>query len=330
MTTSIVSTFPPDRCGIADYTDNLCKLLGKTDRVKHVHVKPGGSLNPFYYLLLALESAQGADSINVQYESSFFGTLKLKLWFSGLYTGLYYRLISGLVPREAITSTVHEVQDNHKYHGLVGKAHRWYYRHVYNPVLSMSGHVCVHSRRALNLLSEYGDTSNVTITPYPLYQNVHPIDNGEAKNSLGLSGKKVLLLFGYIDRGKGHTVALDALKNMPDDVILYVAGGERERGYLEVLNRYAASLGVWGQVWFHGFVNETDLDMVFSAADIILLPYSDSMQSSVLYRALSYGKPVVASDIESFKEAAETYPIYLFEHGNAAMLCEAILSCLKC
>ena len=51
-----------------------------------------------------------------------------------------------------------------------------------------------------------------------------------------------------------------------------------------------------------GFISEEKLSMLFYAADAVLLPYSVSAGSGVMFDALAHGIPFIASDLGFFKE----------------------------
>jgi glycosyltransferase involved in cell wall biosynthesis len=51
-----------------------------------------------------------------------------------------------------------------------------------------------------------------------------------------------------------------------------------------------------------GFISEEELSMLFYAADAVMLPYSVSAGSGVMFDALAHGIPFLASDLGFFKE----------------------------
>jgi glycosyltransferase involved in cell wall biosynthesis len=50
------------------------------------------------------------------------------------------------------------------------------------------------------------------------------------------------------------------------------------------------------------FLNDTELSLLFHAADAVLLPYKVSSGSGVMFDALAHGLPFIASDLEFFRE----------------------------
>jgi glycosyltransferase involved in cell wall biosynthesis len=50
------------------------------------------------------------------------------------------------------------------------------------------------------------------------------------------------------------------------------------------------------------FLNDTELSLLFHAADVVLLPYKVSSGSGVMFDGLAHGLPFLASDLEFFRE----------------------------
>jgi glycosyltransferase involved in cell wall biosynthesis len=112
-------------------------------------------------------------------------------------------------------------------------------------------------------------------------------------------GQKIFLAFGYVRDGKNLDLAIRALKEVPE-ALLVVAGSVASANdksfsfYCEL----AASLGVANRCrFFEGFIADADLGKYFTAADFVLLTYSASFhsQSGVLNIAARARKPVLAS-----------------------------------
>src|SRR6476646_3891193 len=50
------------------------------------------------------------------------------------------------------------------------------------------------------------------------------------------------------------------------------------------------------------FLNDTELSVLFHAADAVLLPYKVCSGSGVMFDALAHGLPFIASNLEFFRE----------------------------
>jgi len=153
--------------------------------------------------------------------------------------------------------------------------------------------------------------ARIIIVPLACTVTPDPRDRAESKKKLGLLGKQVVTMFGYISRSKGYDMAVKAMQNpnVPRDVVLYIAGAARtleDRVYEEELKRHA-QMCLPGRVFFHGYVEDADIPVVMSATDIVLMPYYHIVQSSAVNHALAYHVPVIASGIGGFVEIAREY-----------------------
>jgi glycosyltransferase involved in cell wall biosynthesis len=76
-----------------------------------------------------------------------------------------------------------------------------------------------------------------------------------------------------------------------------------------------------------GQTSEDDVMELFRRAQIVVLPYSASTgSSSVLYQAATWGRPVVASDLNEIRKlvAESNLQVEFFKSGNVESLCRSI------
>ncbi len=136
----------------------------------------------------------------------------------------------------------------------------------------------------------------------------NPLRNREeARQELGIDdGVKAVLFFGNIRRYKGLDILLRAFRQLKDrqDVLLIVAGDcwedwrTRYQGMVEELGPRARI--------FLGYQPSSMVDLLFSSADIVVLPYLRfSAQSGVGTLALGYGCPLVVTNVGGLPELAE-------------------------
>jgi teichuronic acid biosynthesis glycosyltransferase TuaC len=95
-----------------------------------------------------------------------------------------------------------------------------------------------------------------------------------------------------IDR-KGHHLAIQALRSLPDTDLLIIGDGP-QRSALESL---AKSQGVSDRVRFLGLLDQTRLAEVYRAIDALVLASSREGWANVLLEAMACGTPVVASAV---------------------------------
>ncbi len=121
-----------------------------------------------------------------------------------------------------------------------------------------------------------------------------------------------LLFVGRLERRKGIDVLLAALPDLLArfaDVTLTVAGDDRLPNgagttYRREFERRAAG-AVAERVRFLGHVSEDELEALYDASDIVVVPSRYESFGLVLVEAMRHGKPVVASDCGGMAEVLE-------------------------
>jgi D-inositol-3-phosphate glycosyltransferase len=83
-----------------------------------------------------------------------------------------------------------------------------------------------------------------------------------------------------------------------------VAGEPKKEstGYVDAALRQMESLEPGRVTQRIEFIPDEETELYFKAADLLVLPYTHVYQSGVLFLAYSFGLPVVASDVGSFRE----------------------------
>lgn len=159
------------------------------------------------------------------------------------------------------------------------------------------------------LIADYGvDGSRITLIPFGI-NNAVPITSlteTEARKRLGLEPEnKAILFFGRITPYKGLDLLVSAFRSLhtiDSEYRLIIAGREDAcDAYWQSLRRDIAGDIEEGSIILHNrFIADEDTEIYFKAADVSILPYRDVYQSGVLFLSLSFGLPVIASDVGSF------------------------------
>jgi glycosyltransferase involved in cell wall biosynthesis len=130
-----------------------------------------------------------------------------------------------------------------------------------------------------------------------------PEDRAAARQHLGLSAEGTLLVcVGHLIERKGHHLAIEALRDLPECRLAIVGDGE-ERARLQELAR---SLGVHDRVVFAGGRPQSELKYWFSAANASLLCSSREGWANVLLESMACGTPVVATNIWGTPEVVQS------------------------
>jgi len=139
-------------------------------------------------------------------------------------------------------------------------------------------------------------------------------------------------LFGFVSYYKGHDIALEAMRLLPDDHHLVILGGSHPRavgnGLLAALQAaLAADPTLASRVRITGFLPDDEVDLYHAAADICLAPYREIelSASGAVTRPLSLGRPVIASRVRAFLDVQDAEEcLCLCEPDSAAALSEAV------
>jgi len=138
-----------------------------------------------------------------------------------------------------------------------------------------------------------------------------------------------LLFFTTLAPFKGLELLLEAFQLLHleyPNLKLTIAGTEHARfpHYARDLNeRYKNTAGIH---WL-GQIIEDEVVELFRRAKIVVLPYTASTgSSSVLYQAATWGRSVVASDLNEIRElvSESDLQVKFFKNGDVASLCDSI------
>jgi glycosyltransferase involved in cell wall biosynthesis len=150
----------------------------------------------------------------------------------------------------------------------------------------------------------------------------------EARVLQGLEKNRFyLLFFGQIKESKGLDILLEAMNLVHDpDIHLVIAGSAQDvdpQDLIESLVEPDVQIRIH---LHHRYISDQERDSWFKACDAMILPYRRIYNSGVLMMALSYGKTVIASDLQANREIIQNgVNGYLFENGNAHDLAQNIL-----
>ncbi len=165
----------------------------------------------------------------------------------------------------------------------------------------------------------------------PLPTSHRPTASEEAIRSFreahGLGRRRVVAIFGFTKRHKGYVLAVEALRAMPDDVVLLIAGGPqdaRDAAALADARDRAAACGVSERVRVTGYLAGPDVPVALGASDVVLAPYELAHGSASLAAALGCERPVVATALPSFRDIEAAFGcLQLFEPRDGRALAEA-------
>jgi len=215
---------------------------------------------------------------------------------------LFYRLAG-----KRVVLTVHNVNA-----GRRDNKDSWLNKVTLKCQYKLADHLFVHTKKMKDeLLLEFNvKEAKVTVIPYGINNAVPLTDltREEARRELGLPDvEKTILFFGAIKQYKGLEYLVAAFQQIAagEDYRLIIAG-ERKKGCEEywrsiqqTIERDPSRNKVLQKI---EFIPDAETEIYFKAADVALLPYIEIFQSGILFLAYSFGLPVIATDVGSFKD----------------------------
>ena len=301
-----LSTYPPRECGIATFCEDLvtATLLGDNAGEPIVVAMESGNHGREYPWPVALrvdddweeQYAAAADFINdssvdlvsIQHEFGIFGGIEGR--------GLF-RFLERL--RTPVVTTLHTV--------------------LPEPEERLRANVQALARHSQRLVVMNGLAIDILHRDYAIdKRKIALIHHGtlppsleskeQAKECLGLSGRKVISTFGLVARGKGLEYAIRALPHIlprhPD--ACYVIVGQthpsvqrvEKESYREELLRFVDDHGLHDSVRFvNRYVSKSEIVRYLAATDIYITPYLNPQQitSGTLAYALAAGTAIVST-----------------------------------
>jgi glycosyltransferase involved in cell wall biosynthesis len=145
--------------------------------------------------------------------------------------------------------------------------------------------------------------------PHPLYAQ---FDRGRwtragARQRLGLDpDAEVALFFGYVRHYKGLDVLLDAFREVRRHrAATLVVAGEFYEDPAPYRRRIDALGGAPAVRLLDHYLPDDEVEAVFKAADVVVLPYRSATQSGVTHVAYALGVPVIITAVGGLEETVE-------------------------
>ncbi len=167
-------------------------------------------------------------------------------------------------------------------------------------------------RADISRLYETG-TAKISVLPAGVdLEMFSPSEKSEARRSLGLPDRNIVLSVGRVEPLKGFDILLMAMATLDeraDNTVVIVGGGAEDSPELERLRDLARSLGLEDRIIFTGAVSQEQLSVYYNAADVYVMPSYYESFGLVALEAMACGVPVIASRVSgprSFVRSGET------------------------
>ncbi len=300
MRIGFVSTYPPIECGIGTYTKYLTDALEKAGHEIYIFT-PYGSKGEHAFgcysqvgkdiaaNIYIMASKMTPDLIHIQHEFGLYGAPE------GIQIiELILRCREVALP---VITTLHTVKDEIPIEEEI----------VLRVIIQESSAIIVHEEIHKNTLIKYfGYEDKITVIHHGV-REVSPIEG--AREKVGVEGKKVALLCGYLRQTKRFDRAIKVFPDIAEavpDAVLVLASKSRGLGHPEYQNKIYKMIEESPVrekiIALYGQLPQQAFDTIISASDILILPYELGGQSGIMAHAFAFGKPVVSSDLRAFRD----------------------------
>lgn len=309
--------------GIGDYADEL------TAHMSGIHIEtialPDHSDNPIPYLRQALHvGSSKSDVVHIQHEYGMFGSFALMTW---VFFPVIYLLCA--VRGVSVAVTVHEGLNKNLVTNPLKPVKQIYIEALNRCIALGADHIIFLSENGKEEFTESVNIDTYTVLPHGV-NTTQPIEfsQEEAKQRLGYEPTDIIVSEpGYVEPRKGSKTLVGLANRLPEYEFL-LAGGPSSDAYTDyfehIKSRAPENLRVTGRL------PEDKFHATFMASDVIILPYRETEQqgvintlnqSGIFNRCASYGKPVIAADLEHFHMLNEDWDcmwIADFNNSDAA------------
>lgn len=330
-----IGNYPPKKCGIATFTENLIKsidsqyLNSEIKAESHVIAINEDSTELTYPEIVKhtirknhqRDYIQAAEYIN--YSEADICILQHEFGIYGGDSGVY---ILSLLHKLKVPLMV-------TFHTIL-KEPSFNERIIVNEIGKLANKIIVMSKKAVYFLNKIYNIpeDKIAIIEHGV-PDIKVDSQRELKKKFKIDNRKVILTFGLLGRSKGIEGVIHALPQVVrkhPDVLYIILGkthpnvvkhsGEEYRNYLKkLINQY----DIDENVYFHDeFVSEKDLYEYLNASDLYVTPYLNEAQitSGTLSYAVGAGNCVISTPYWHAQELLAHDRGILYEFGNSDQL----------
>lgn len=228
----------------------------------------------------------------------------------GRYNSDFIKNLLESIPNKNIVVSLHEVV-NHSSPDYSNLSPLLQY------LLKKGIHIIVHSQNSLDSILKYEKCKSqlVTYIPFGVFESYETI----LEDKPLVLPPKYILMAGYITPYKGLDVLYKAVDKIDlNGYKIVVAGSGRTSvvDKIETDERY---------VYISGYLSNSKFVYLIKNSSFLVCPYHTMSQSGIPQTAFVYNKPIVASDLQGFKEIIKNgYNGYLVKAGDVDDLARAL------
>ncbi len=202
--------------------------------------------------------------------------------------------------RGALVVTLHDIFERRSVRQRWLRADAWSLRWLGR----VADRIVVHSDVEVERLRGIIPAERLAVIPHFVDRRAPGLTPAEARARLGLGDRRIVTLAGFVYGRKGHRFAVDAVPELPPDVMMVYAGGPvagRNFVYDLALTR-AQELQLGDRFRITGYLSDEDLATWIAATHLAIAPFTDLSASGSLSLWIAAGKPMLVSDLPSLRE----------------------------
>jgi beta-1,4-mannosyltransferase len=194
--------------------------------------------------------------------------------------------------------TVHNLR---AHEGLHPRLEKWFWAAFISRV---DGYIALTQSGRAASLKHFPNLERIPgyVIPHGHYRDEYPNSSGnDAREQLGISAHtKVLLFFGQIREYKNIPALIRAFRKAQGDVVLCIAGQPSSESLTTEVHREAVA-DPRVRLYLYRVPKE-HVQLFFRAADLVVLPYRDILNSGTALLSLSFNRPVLVPDRGAMSE----------------------------
>lgn len=185
-----------------------------------------------------------------------------------------------------------------------------------------------------DLVDLYGaPKEKITVIPCGVdLEMFRPLPREQARSRLGLASKRIVLYVGRIEVEKGIALLLEATAILSEEdrpSVIIVGEEEGDADEVDRLRLLSERLGLARHIEFRKAVEQQELPLYYSAADLCVFPSHYETFGLTAVEALACGTPVITSPVGVMAEANRPAGVVLLKERSSAVLGALLYRMLK-
>jgi len=184
---------------------------------------------------------------------------------------------------------------------------------------------CPSAKKTISEIYHVRNNSKIAVIPDGSYIDAYPntVKKSDARKHLDIGDKFVYLYFGLIRPYKGVEELVEAFKSIESqDIELWIVGNPKTDAIRKrIISKTAKDQRIHTTL---EYVPDEDIQYYMNAADVLVLPYQDILNSGSVYLGLSFGKPIIAPRIGCIPSSMSTKNTLLYNPAGTKRLKNAL------